>query len=88
MAWHSITLSITVTELVTTPPIGCLDVVTPWTITQELGTLPAGDYAVQADCSAGPCWSFQARTAFLVREPTEVHWQQYLPAVLRAGTGS
>jgi hypothetical protein len=83
MIGHSITLSITVTDLVAVPPVACLDVVTPWTITQEIGTLPLGDYTVQADCNAGPCWSFQARTTFRVWAPTGMFWR-YLPAVLRA----
>jgi hypothetical protein len=86
MITHSITLSITVTDLVAVPPVGCLDVVTPWAITQEMGTLPLGDYTVQADCSAGPCWSFQAKTTFRVWAPTGMYWR-YLPAVLRASTG-
>lgn len=86
MVGYGITISITVTEMAATPPVACLDVVTPWTITQELGTLLPGLYTVQADCSAGPCWSFQAKTTFRVLRPTAVQWQQYFPAVLRAAT--
>jgi hypothetical protein len=81
MVGHSITLSMTVTDLVSVPPVGCLDVVTPWTITQEMGILPPGDYTVQAECSAGPCWSFQAKTAFRVWAPAGMFWC-YLPSVL------
>lgn len=84
MAGYNITFTITVTEMVVTPPVGCLTVVTPWAITQEMGTLLPGLYTVQANCNAGPCWSFQAKTAFHVLRPTAVQWQQYFPAVLRA----
>lgn len=85
-AEYNITLSITVTDMVTIPPVACLTVVTPWIITRELGALLPGEYAVQADCSAGACWSFQEKVTFQVREPTGTHWQ-YLPAVLCACTG-
>lgn len=85
MAGYNITFSITVTEVAVTPPVACLDVVTPWTITQELGTLVPGLYTVQANCSAGPCWSFEAKTTFRVWRPTAVQWQQYFPTVLREG---
>jgi hypothetical protein len=86
MAGYGITFSITVTDRVANPPIACLDVVTPWAITQELGTLPLGLYTVQADCSAGACWSFQAQTTFRVWASTGEYWQ-YLPVLLRASTG-
>lgn len=79
---NTITLSITVTDLIADPPVACLEVVTAWAITHELGTLSPGEYTVQADCSAGACWSFQAWTTFRVWAPTGMYWI-YLPALLR-----
>ena len=87
VAGYHITLSITVTDMAAIPPIACLDVVTPWTITQELGALLPGEYTVQADSSAGTCWSFRQKATFGVQAPTGTQ-RQYLPAVLRACTGS
>ena len=84
MVGYNITFSITVTDIATDPPVACLDVVTPWAITQEMGTLWPGLYTVQADCGAGPCWSFQAKTTFRVLRPTSVQSYQHLPGVMRA----
>ncbi len=84
MVGYNITFSITVTDIAADPPVACLDVVTPWFITQEMGTLWPGLYTVQAGCSAGPCWSFQATTTFRVLRPTAVQCPQYFPALLRA----
>jgi hypothetical protein len=86
LADYHITLSITVTDLAAIPPVACLDVVTPWTITHELGALLPGEYTVQANCSAGACWSFQEKATFQVRQalgPQRV----YLPAVRGSGAG-
>jgi len=85
MTGYNITFTITVTDLAVTAPVGCLTVVTPWTITQELGLLLPGLYTVQANCNAGPCWSFQAKSALQVFPPTAVQWRQYFPTVLRGG---
>ena len=79
-----INLLITVTDIVADPPVACLDVVTVWAITHELGVMQPGEYTVQADCSAGACWSFQAKRTFRVWAPAGMYWI-YLPALLRTG---
>jgi len=81
-----ITLQITVSDIVADRPVACLDVVTPWTITQELGALLPGEYTVHADCDAGSCWSFYEKATFQVRALARTH-RQYLPAVCHACPG-
>ncbi|MBC7260465.1 MAG: hypothetical protein H5T63_00505 [Chloroflexi bacterium] len=81
---HRISLDFTVVDMSTIVPVICLTVISTWTMTNTVGTLPPGSYTVEATIRAGPCWSCQLLTTFDVSQPTvpQITYWQYLPLVL------
>lgn len=79
-----ICLDFTVVDLSTIVPVICLTVISTWTMTNTVGTLPPGSYTVEATIHAGPCWSCLLSTTFNVSQPTvpQTTYRQYLPLVL------
>jgi hypothetical protein len=84
MDGNRIYLDFTVVDLSTIVPVICLTVISTWTMTNTIGTLPPGTYTVQANINAGSCWSVALSTTFDVGSPTvpQVTYWQYLPLVL------
>lgn len=81
-------LDFTVVDMSTIVPVMCLTVISTWTMTNTVGTLPPGSYIVEATIHAGSCWSCQLSTTFDVSQSTvpQTTYRQYLPLVL-APTG-